>query len=235
MNTKRHLKSTSTTTPHTHLILVELKSDTFTVPWAPSRSVDPFTPICPIPPFLYPRKVRLKNGRAGGASRLCAEDVKGWLRGMGDEEDPEKRAEGTGDHKCSGRSLWSFPKVLQGTTATGELGCLNLSEPGRSSKASWIRDSVLSSSILLCGTAGILEAKLAQQLAYLKQRPLYGIFIDLLKAYDAMDGDRFMEIMEGLGLGPTYDATESNLLGRAEASVLQGREALRPLRRAFQG
>ena len=52
-----------------------------------------------------------------------------------------------------------------------------------------------------CGTAGI-EAKLAQQFAYLKQRPLYGIFIDLRKAYDAMDRDRCMEIMEGYGVGP---------------------------------
>ncbi|EJK77954.1 hypothetical protein THAOC_00175, partial [Thalassiosira oceanica] len=82
---------------------------------------------------------------------------------------------------------------------------------GRSSNASWIHDSVLSSSIRLCmagfvkgrgcGTAGI-EAKLAQQLACLKQRPLYGIFIDLRKVYDAMDRDRCMEIVEGYGVGP---------------------------------
>ena len=52
-----------------------------------------------------------------------------------------------------------------------------------------------------CGTAGI-EAKLAQQLAYLRQTPLYGIFIDLRKAYDAMDRDRCLEIMKGYGVGP---------------------------------
>ena len=37
-----------------------------------------------------------------------------------------------------------------------------------------------------CGT-GIMEAKLTQQLAYLERAPLYGIFVDLHKAYDAMD------------------------------------------------
>ena len=37
-----------------------------------------------------------------------------------------------------------------------------------------------------CSTA-IMEAKLAQQLAFLEQAPLYEIFIDPRKAFDAMD------------------------------------------------
>ena len=36
------------------------------------------------------------------------------------------------------------------------------------------------------GTA-VIEAKLAQQLAHLEQRPFYGVFLDLKKACDAMD------------------------------------------------
>jgi hypothetical protein len=36
------------------------------------------------------------------------------------------------------------------------------------------------------GTAGI-EAKLAQQLAHQQQVPFYGIFLDLKKAFDALD------------------------------------------------
>ena len=36
------------------------------------------------------------------------------------------------------------------------------------------------------GTA-TTEVKLSQQLAYIEQIPLYGVFIDLRKAYDAMD------------------------------------------------
>ena len=34
---------------------------------------------------------------------------------------------------------------------------------------------------------GIIEAKLAQQLAHLEQAPFFGVFIDLKKAFDAMD------------------------------------------------
>jgi hypothetical protein len=51
------------------------------------------------------------------------------------------------------------------------------------------------------GTA-ILEAKLAQQLAYLKQEPFYRVFLDLKKAFDAMDRERCLLILEGYGAGP---------------------------------
>ena len=51
------------------------------------------------------------------------------------------------------------------------------------------------------GTAA-MEAKLAQQLAYIEQEALYETFIDLRKAYDAMDRERCLEILEGYGVGP---------------------------------
>ncbi len=51
------------------------------------------------------------------------------------------------------------------------------------------------------GTA-IIEAKLAQQLAFMEQAPLYGIFIDLRKAFNLMDRGRCLEILEGYGAGP---------------------------------
>ena len=51
-----------------------------------------------------------------------------------------------------------------------------------------------------CGT-GIIEAKLAQQLAGLEQCPLYTIFLDLKKAYDAMDRDRCLKILRDVGVG----------------------------------
>ena len=47
-----------------------------------------------------------------------------------------------------------------------------------------------------------LEVKLAQQLAYLEQVPLYGILIDLRKVYDAMDRGRYLHILEAYDVGP---------------------------------
>ena len=44
--------------------------------------------------------------------------------------------------------------------------------------------------------------KLAQQLAYIEQVPLYGVFIDLRKAYDAMDTGQYLEILQAYGVGP---------------------------------
>ena len=51
------------------------------------------------------------------------------------------------------------------------------------------------------GTA-TLEANLLQHLAALREEVLYVIFLDLHKAYDALDRSRYLEILEGLGVGP---------------------------------
>ena len=51
-----------------------------------------------------------------------------------------------------------------------------------------------------CGT-GIMEFKLAAQLGSLKQSPFFGIFVDLRKAYDAMDRDRCLKILRNIGVG----------------------------------
>ena len=51
------------------------------------------------------------------------------------------------------------------------------------------------------GTA-MLDAKLAQQLAYLEQETLYEVFAELKKAYYALDRDRCLEILKGCRMGP---------------------------------
>ena len=47
-----------------------------------------------------------------------------------------------------------------------------------------------------------LEAKLLQQLAALREEVLYVIFLELHKAYDALDRSRCLEILEVYGVGP---------------------------------
>ena len=51
-----------------------------------------------------------------------------------------------------------------------------------------------------CGT-GIMEVKLAQQLTSLKQCPFYRIFLDLKKAYNMMDRERYLKMLRDVGFG----------------------------------
>ncbi len=51
------------------------------------------------------------------------------------------------------------------------------------------------------GTA-IIEAKLAQQLAHLEQRPFFGVFLDLKKAFNSMDREWCLLVLEGYEAGP---------------------------------
>ena len=51
------------------------------------------------------------------------------------------------------------------------------------------------------GTA-TLEARLLQKLEDLREEVLYMIFLDLTKAYEALDRSRCLEILEGYGVGP---------------------------------
>ena len=47
----------------------------------------------------------------------------------------------------------------------------------------------------------MLETKLAQQLTYLEQEPLYETYIDHKKAYNAMDHEKCLEILRKYGVG----------------------------------
>ena len=50
------------------------------------------------------------------------------------------------------------------------------------------------------GTA-TTKVKLTQQLAYPEQQHLFEIFVDLKKAYDAMDREQCLDILETYGVG----------------------------------
>ena len=48
----------------------------------------------------------------------------------------------------------------------------------------------------------MIEAKLVQQLSYLELKPFYGVFLDLKKAFDSMDRECCILILEGYRAGP---------------------------------
>ncbi len=48
----------------------------------------------------------------------------------------------------------------------------------------------------------MIEAKLTQQLAHIEQSPFYGVFVNLTKAFDAMDWKRCLQLLEEYGVGP---------------------------------
>jgi hypothetical protein len=54
-----------------------------------------------------------------------------------------------------------------------------------------------------CGTA-ILEAKLEMQWAAFSSVPYFQIFLDLAKAYDAVDRERLLDILAAYGFGPNF-------------------------------
>ena len=64
------------------------------------------------------------------------------------------------------------------------------------------------------GTA-IMEVKLQQQLAWVDQEPLYQIYLDLRKAYDALDRGRCLEILAGYGVGPNLLRLQKQFWGNA--------------------
>ncbi len=167
----------------------------------------------------------LGRGRCGGAWRIQAEHIKAWLRGAKKEEDPETaashiRAGKTWHefvHLCT--SIWNTGTILQQMCwvitvlipkGGGEYRGIGLLEPiwkvlkkvmDLRLKAIALHDS-LHGCLALQGTGtGIIEAKLAQQLAHLEWMPFFGVFIDLRKAFDAMDCGHCLEILVLHGVG----------------------------------
>jgi hypothetical protein len=65
------------------------------------------------------------------------------------------------------------------------------------------------------GTA-MIEAKLAQQLAWVEQEPLFQVFVDLHKAYDHLNHAKCLEIMTGYGVGPKLLRLQEKFWDQAE-------------------
>ena len=156
---------------------------------------------------------------------MHAKHVKDWLRGIHWEEDVEGQgAPGDGDNwqlfAHLVQATWTYgiiPRQLLWTIVIlipkggGDYRGIGLLEP-----IWWViewiidhrPDSIqLDDSLHGChhqcgmGTA-IIMAKLAQQLSYLELQPYYGVFLNFRKAFDTMDRERCLMILEGYRAGP---------------------------------
>ena len=149
-----------------------------------------------------------------------------WLHGGKKEEDPETG----GNHTGAGKSWGEFAELCTSVWATGTIpqqmsGVVTVLIPkgGREYRGIGLLEPIwkvlervldlrleaikLHDSLHGClkgqGTGtGIIEAKLSQQLAHLEQTPFFGIFINLKKAFDAMDRGRCLAILSLHGVGP---------------------------------
>jgi hypothetical protein len=167
---------------------------------------------------------------------MHVEDIKRWLRGITLEEDPDKGPDNVGEgdnwHLLVGiiQAIWMQGKILQQLTwvivvllpkGGGDYRGIGLLEPlwkVVECIMDWQLNALPLHEVLHgcrngrgTGTA-ILEAKLVQQFAHLEQEPFYGVFLNLKKAFDAMDRERCLLILEGYFAGPNMVQLIRNFL-----------------------
>ena len=179
----------------------------------------------------------LRNGRAAGATGLKAEHIKGWLSDIVCEEKEESNV-GLGDKwrlfvKLM-EAIWeqgSVPEQMRWEIIVllpkggGDYRGIGLLEPF------WkVIEKIMVARLASIkfhdglhgglpgrgtGTATI-EAKLAQSLAWRDQCPLYQIYVDLKKAYDALDRERTLDILAAYGVGPRMLALQKHFWDTAK-------------------
>ena len=163
----------------------------------------------------------LTNGRSAGVLWMWAEHLNGWLKGAKLEEDPKKGPANVG----AGDDWKALVKLVQSVWDEGkmptQLGWVVLIPKGGGDycgiglpKPIWkviegvidkrLKAITLYDSLHGCRTGrgtgtAVIEAKLTQQLAHIEQTPFYGVFINLNKAFDAMDWERCLLLLEGHG------------------------------------
>jgi hypothetical protein len=161
---------------------------------------------------------RMLCGKAPGPTVMRAEHFNEWLAAVYKEENPDS-------------SRWDkFVELVKHIFETGQMPeeaswCVLVLIPkySRGSRGicllevvlkfvSSIINSRLKADIQFCdalhgflekrdtGTA-TMEAKLRMQLSHIQQKTLYKIYIDFRKAYDALDRDRTLTIIQGYGAG----------------------------------
>jgi hypothetical protein len=169
---------------------------------------------------------KLSNGRAAGASRMRAKHVKEWLQGIKREENPA----GQGGIPGNGDNWHLFLRLIQAAWTNSIIPCQllwiivilipngggNYHDIGLLEPIWKVIEQIIDhrldafefhNSLYGCRNkrgmeTAIIEAKLAQQLSYLKLKPFYGVFLDLHKVFDAMDRERCIMILEGYRAGP---------------------------------
>ncbi len=71
----------------------------------------------------------------------------------------------------------------------------------------------------------MIKAKLAQSLAWRNQCPLYQIYVDLKKAYNALDREQTLEILAAYGVRPRMLRLQKNFWDTAKL-VCNAREIM---------
>jgi hypothetical protein len=208
-----------------------------------------------------PKVVRgLKNGQATGATGMKAKHLKGWLDAIQRKEKAAKEDPGCKSTLSDKwrvfieliRTIWDWGEIPEQMSwmvivllpnSGGDFQGIGLLNP------CW----KVVEKIMVCRLAAIefhpclhgglpkrgtgtatIKAKLAQQLAWMEQEPLYQVFVDLRKAYDHLDRERCLAIMTGYGVGPKLLRLQAKFWDQAEMVCCAGGSFGEPFH-AFRG